>query len=195
MRVLAQARTYHNIALAQLRAGVPFVAVYFEGIDMMGHGFQHFLPPKMSFVSDADFARFHDAVPNFYAWEDERLGELLRAAGNSTVTMILSDHGFRTGGDRPNFSPSTRGQPEEWHRDWGIVVLHGPGVGVDPASTFEHFRHRADLALCRRPSARRRHARPAHRLGVRPSIARTSCPVANEVVRARGLPVGTRQAP
>jgi Flp pilus assembly protein TadD len=140
MRVLAQARTYHNIAIAQLRAGVPFVAVYHEGIDMMGHGFQHFLPPKMSFVSDAEFARFHDAVPNFYAWEDERLGELLRAAGASAVTMILSDHGFRTGDDRPNFPPSTRGQPEEWHRDWGIVTLHGPGVDavrLPPSSIFD----------------------------------------------------------
>ena len=140
MRVLAQARTYHNIALAQLRAGVPFVAVYFEGIDMMGHGFQHFLPPKMSFVSDADYARFHEAVPNFYAWQDERLGELVRAAGSPTVTMILSDHGFRTGEDRPNFPPSTKGQPEEWHRDWGIVLLHGPGVAatrLPPSSIFD----------------------------------------------------------
>jgi tetratricopeptide (TPR) repeat protein len=140
MRVLAQARTYQNIALAQIHSGVPFVAVYYEAIDMMGHGFQHFLPPKMSFVSEADYERFHDAVPNFYAWQDERLGELLRAAGSRTVTMILSDHGFRTGDDRPNFSPSVKGQPEEWHRDWGIVALHGPGVAairLPPSSIFD----------------------------------------------------------
>jgi len=128
MRVLAQARTYHNLALAQLRAGAPFVAIYYEAIDMMGHGFQHFLPPKMSFVSDADFARLHDAVPNFYAWQDELLGELLRVAGRGTITMLVSDHGFRTGSDRPNFAPSIKGQPEEWHRDWGVVVLHGPRI-------------------------------------------------------------------
>jgi predicted AlkP superfamily phosphohydrolase/phosphomutase len=46
--------------------------------------------------------------------------------------MILSDHGFRVGDDRPNFPPSTKGQPEEWHRGWGIVVLNGPGVSVKP---------------------------------------------------------------
>jgi tetratricopeptide (TPR) repeat protein len=140
MRAIAQARTYHNIALAQLRAGVPFVAVYYEAIDMMGHGFQHFLPPKMSFVSDADYQRFHDAVPNFYAWQDELLGELLREAGAHTVAMVLSDHGFRVGDDRPNFPPSTRGQPEEWHRDWGIVVVHGPGIEairLPPSSIFD----------------------------------------------------------
>jgi tetratricopeptide (TPR) repeat protein len=140
MRVLAQARTYHNIAMAQLAAGVPFVAVYYEAIDMMGHGFQHYLPPRMSFVSEADERRFHDAVPNFYAWQDERLGELLRAAGGHAVTMVLSDHGFRVGDDRPNFAPSTRGQPEEWHRDWGIVVVHGPGIAatrLPPSSIFD----------------------------------------------------------
>jgi tetratricopeptide (TPR) repeat protein len=140
MRVLAQARTYHNIALAQLRAGIPFVAIYYEGIDEMGHGFQHYLPPKMSFVSESDFERLHDAVPNFYCWQDERLGELLNAAGRDTVALVLSDHGFRTGADRPNFSPSIKGQPEEWHRDWGIVSLHGPGVGagkLPPSSIFD----------------------------------------------------------
>lgn len=130
MRVLAQARTYHNIALAQIRAGVPFVAVYYEAIDMMGHGFQQYLPPKMSFVSDDDFRRFHDAVPHFYVWQDALLGELMRAAGRDTITLLLSDHGFRTGNDRPNFSPSIKGQPEEWHRDWGIVALHGPGIAT-----------------------------------------------------------------
>jgi tetratricopeptide (TPR) repeat protein len=140
MRVLAQARTYHNIAMSQLASGVPIVAVYYEAIDMMGHGFQHFLPPKMSFVSEADYLRCRDAVPNFYAWQDERLGELLRAAGPKTDTVLLSDHGFRVGADRPNFSPSTRGQPEEWHRDWGIVVLHGPGIRatrLPPSSIFD----------------------------------------------------------
>ncbi len=140
MRVMAQARTYHNIALAQVRAGVPFVAVYFEAIDMMGHGFQHYLPPKMSFVSETDFQRFHNAVPNFYAWQDELLGELVRAAGANAMTLLLSDHGFRTGDDRPNFAPSIKGQPEEWHRDWGIVLLHGPGiraVRLPPSSIFD----------------------------------------------------------
>jgi len=140
MRVIAQSRTYHNIALDQLRAGVPFVAVYYEGIDMMGHAFQHFLPPKMSIVSDADYRRFRDAVPNFYAWQDELLGELMHAAGSQTVTMILSDHGFRVGDDRPNFPPSTRGQPEEWHRDWGVLVVHGPGIEairLPPSSIFD----------------------------------------------------------
>jgi len=140
MRVQAQARTLQNVALEQLRSGVPFVAVYYEAIDMMGHSFQQYLPPKMSFVSESDFQRFRDAVPNFYAWQDVLLGELLAAAGRDTITVVLSDHGFRTGDDRPNFAPSITGQPEEWHRDWGIVLLHGPGILLKrllPSSIFD----------------------------------------------------------
>jgi hypothetical protein len=76
MRVLAQTRTYHNVALAQVAAGVPFVP-FTTGIDMMGHGFQHFLPPRCRSsrkrtICDAAM------VPNFYAWRDELLGEMLR---------------------------------------------------------------------------------------------------------------------
>jgi tetratricopeptide (TPR) repeat protein len=130
MRVLAVSRSYQNIALAELKQDLPVVGVYFEGVDMMGHGFQHCLPPKMAIVSDADFERFKAAVPNYYAYQDALLGELLRAAGPDTVTVLLSDHGFRTGDGRPNFVPSTKGQPEEWHRDWGLIALHGPGISA-----------------------------------------------------------------
>jgi tetratricopeptide (TPR) repeat protein len=95
---------------------------------MMGHGFQHYLPPRLSFVSSMDYERFKDAVPRFYELQDALLGELLRAAGPDAITIVLSDHGFRTGAGRPDFPPSTKGQPEEWHRDWGILAIYGKGV-------------------------------------------------------------------
>ncbi|HEX4825053.1 MAG TPA: alkaline phosphatase family protein [Candidatus Polarisedimenticolaceae bacterium] len=140
MHVLAVTRSYHGIELEQLRAGSPFVAVYFEGIDMMGHGFQHYLPPKMTIVSQPDFERFQNAVTRFYEYQDALLGETLDAAGREAVVVVLSDHGFRTGDDRPNFPPSTKGQPEEWHRDWGMLALAGPGIRagkIPPASVYD----------------------------------------------------------
>lgn len=127
VKLLAAMRTYHAVALELLREGNPFVAVYYEGPDMMGHRFQHYLPPKMAMASDADSARFREAVPRYYAWQDARLGELLDAAGPDTDVVLLSDHGFRSGEDRPtDVPPYTTGQPAEWHRPWGILVLHGP---------------------------------------------------------------------
>ena len=140
LRVIAMTRTHHNIALMRIRAGDPVVGVYYEGIDMVGHGFQHYLPPKMAIVKDAEFERLRDVVPRFYAWQDELLGELIRAAGPQAITLILSDHGFKTGDARPAFAPSTKGQPEEWHRDWGILALHGPGIRpgvIPPASIYD----------------------------------------------------------
>jgi predicted AlkP superfamily phosphohydrolase/phosphomutase/tetratricopeptide (TPR) repeat protein len=136
--VLNATRNYHALAKDLVRSGMPFVAVYYEGIDIMGHRFQHFLPPKMDMVSEADYERFKDAVPRWYELQDEMLGDLLSVTPKDTVVMILSDHGFLTGESRPEgLLPYTKLQPAEWHDHWGIVVLHGPGIraGQLPAAS------------------------------------------------------------
>lgn len=129
MSTLASMRTYHNLALDLLRSGNPFVAVYYEGVDMIGHRFQHYMSPKMQMVTEAEHRRFANVVERYYAWQDERLGELMRAAGDDAVFVLLSDHGFVSGDARPEgIPPYTHGQPVEWHRPWGILAFHGPGV-------------------------------------------------------------------
>lgn len=129
MSTLASMRTYHNVALDLVRSGNPFVAAYYEGVDMVGHRFQHYMSPKMEMVSEEEHRRFSRVVEQYYAWQDERLGELVRAAGADTVFVLLSDHGFVSGAARPEGTPPyTHGQPVEWHRPWGILALHGPGI-------------------------------------------------------------------
>ncbi len=141
IKLLCAMRTYHHIALDLLRGSLPVVAVYYEGIDMMGHRFQHYLAPKMALATDPEFARFHDAVLGYYEIQDEMIGELLAAAGPGTMTVVVSDHGFATGADRPkDVVPYTTGQPAEWHRPWGIWIVHGPGVrpgAAGPASVYD----------------------------------------------------------
>jgi tetratricopeptide (TPR) repeat protein len=133
IKLLCAMRTYHHLALDLLRQGLPVVAVYYEGIDMMGHRFQHYLPPKMALATDEEFTRFRHAVTGYYEIQDEMIGELLAAAGPDTTTVIVSDHGFATGSDRPTgVAPYTTGQPAEWHRPWGIWIVHGPGVNPGP---------------------------------------------------------------
>ena len=140
-RVLCGTRSYHAIAKDLVRRRVPFVAVYYEGVDMMGHRFQHFLAPKMQMVSAADFQRFHDAVPRWYEYQDELLGDLLAEAPPDTTVMIVSDHGFLSGDERPEgVLPFTSVQPAEWHRDWGILAIAGPGIRsgpLPPASVYD----------------------------------------------------------
>ncbi len=141
VKLLCAMRTYHNLAVDMIRRGLPVVAVYYEGVDMMGHRFQHYMPPKMGMVSLAEFERFQGAVEAYYELQDEMLGELLAAAGSETVTIVLSDHGFAAGHDRPeDVPPYTSRQPAEWHRPWGVLVLHGTGIRpgrIPPASLYD----------------------------------------------------------
>ncbi len=127
--ILTGTRNYAVIG-ADLAARRPdLTAVYFEGIDMMGHRFQHCLPPETPLCPAADYARFRDAVTGFYEYQDRRLGEVLDAAGPGTTVMVVSDHGFRSGSVRPpDILPYTSEQPVEWHDPEGIFLLAGPGA-------------------------------------------------------------------
>lgn len=127
-RALAITRNYETIALDLLGKDLDTVGVYFEGIDLMGHRFQHCIPPKMEQCSATDFANWKDAVTAFYEYQDDVVGRLVAAAPGRTV-MVVSDHGFRSGPDRPpDILPYTTGQPVEWHREYGIFILSGPGA-------------------------------------------------------------------
>lgn len=141
IKLLCAMRTYHNLALDMIRQGFPVIGVYYEGVDMMGHRFQHYMAPKMAMVTQEEFERFRGAVEAYYELQDEMLGELLAAAPRNTITILLSDHGFATGADRPeDVPPYTSGQPAEWHRPWGVLVMHGPGIQpgpLAPASLYD----------------------------------------------------------
>lgn len=126
-RTLAMTRNYETIALDLLRKDLDAVGVYFEGIDIMGHRFQHCMPPRVSLCGPDEYARWQSAVTAFYEYQDEVIGRLL-AASSGRAIMVVSDHGFRSGSDRPtNTLPYTTGQPVEWHREYGAFILSGPG--------------------------------------------------------------------
>jgi tetratricopeptide (TPR) repeat protein len=127
--ILAGSKNYAAIAADLAARRLDLTAVYFEGIDMMGHRFQHCMPPRMAICPEQDFRRYRDAVTGFYVRQDELLGTILRAAGPETTVMVVSDHGFKTGADRPlDVLPFTTQQPVEWHREDGILILSGPGA-------------------------------------------------------------------
>ncbi|HEX6851575.1 MAG TPA: alkaline phosphatase family protein [Candidatus Polarisedimenticolaceae bacterium] len=141
VKLLSATRTYHNVGVDMLKSGLPVVSIYYEAPDMMGHRFQHYMPPKMAMVSDEEFARFRDAVGNYYEVQDRMLGEVLAAAGPDADVVLVSDHGFRNGDDRPtDVAPFTTGQPAEWHRPWGIFAARGPSFRtgrIGPASLYD----------------------------------------------------------
>jgi tetratricopeptide (TPR) repeat protein len=129
LSILTGTRNYAAVAADLAERHPNLTAVYFEGIDMMGHRFQHCMPPRMAICPDADFARYRDAVTGFYEFQDRAIKQVLDAAGPGTTVLVVSDHGFRTGADRPaDALPYTTEQPVEWHDRYGIFLLSGPGA-------------------------------------------------------------------
>ncbi|MEE9226534.1 MAG: tetratricopeptide repeat protein [Acidobacteriota bacterium] len=133
-RIIASTRTYAAAAGELLRRGQPdLFMLYFQGIDEVCHRFAQYMPPKMDRVSEADYRKFSSAVEEFYRFQDELLGEIIAAVETGTTILILSDHGFLNGPDRPiDASPGIEGKPAKWHRLYGVWILHGPEVRPGP---------------------------------------------------------------
>ncbi len=129
-RILASTSTYASVARKLLEVDQPdLFLLYFQGIDEVSHRFAHFMAPRMERISEADFRKFRSAVREFYRYQDELLGELLSVVGKETVVMVLSDHGFQNGSNRPDDGPADiEGKPAKWHRLYGIWILHGPPI-------------------------------------------------------------------
>jgi predicted AlkP superfamily phosphohydrolase/phosphomutase/tetratricopeptide (TPR) repeat protein len=129
-KILAATRNYHTINLDLLGRGQSdLTAVYYQGIDEVGHRFMHFAPPRLPSVTEEDHRRYGRVVEEFYVYQDELLGELLRAAASDTTVIVLSDHGFVNGPDRPqDQTADIEGQPSHWHRPYGMLILAGPPI-------------------------------------------------------------------
>jgi len=91
-----------------------------------------FHPPRMPNVPEDKFELFQGVVTSTYRFHDKMLGRLVELAGPEAAVMLLSDHGFHSGRDRPQgtaeLTPET---PLQWHRHHGIFCLAGPGIRHD----------------------------------------------------------------
>ena len=140
-RYLTEAVNIHNMA-TYLAEHEPwdFLAVYYDMIDHLGHGFMEFHDPKMSHTRPEIHERYRHVMTATYLYHDMMLGRLMELAGTDAHVILMSDHGFHSGRQRP---PVWR-DPEHptrligpgadtlaWHRQQGIVVIHGPGVKKD----------------------------------------------------------------
>ena len=81
-KTLAEATSIHNAAthLAE-HSQWDLLAVYYDAIDHMGHGFMEYNPPKMDHVSDADFEVYQGVMAMTYKYHDMMLGRLMELAG------------------------------------------------------------------------------------------------------------------
>ena len=135
-RIHATTELYRRLApTLEKRFSTDLLAVYFEVVDACGHLFMEDAPPRRPDVSDQDFAAFSSTVDRCYAYQDEVLGGLLELAGPRTVTLVVSDHGFKEAAQRPRTSGrADTGLAPLWHLLHGVLFIHGKGVKPGPIS-------------------------------------------------------------
>ncbi len=141
--VLASTRTYEAIAARFLeKQPRGFHAVYIEATDTVAHLFMPFHPPRQEHVDARRFAAFQHAVNAIYREADAFLGRMLERVGPDWNVVVLSDHGFKHGENRPRTDPRVdKGPAADWHDRFGVLVLYGPdvraGVEVADASVLD----------------------------------------------------------
>ena len=127
--VISAYRTYEQVMKKLYpEYGPDIFGVYFEFTDSIGHLFMKYMRPAMAGVSPGDEERYGEAIAGAYAEADRILGEVLELIDDSTVLLIVSDHGFKSAGMRPlSDSRMGFGQAVAWHRIRGsIAMLGGP---------------------------------------------------------------------
>ncbi len=110
-----------------------FLGVYFDGIDVLGHYFMPYHPPRMPGISEQDFGRYAGVMTRVYQFHDLMLARLLQLAGPAATVIVVSDHGFHCDGQRPALTgqESPMALDAAWHRSLGLFCAAGPGLKRD----------------------------------------------------------------
>ncbi len=133
-RHIAACASVHNATTGVLAARPDWdcAMVFFDTIDVIGHHFMQYYPPRMAHVSEHDFDRFRHAVPGAYQLLDMMLGALLEMVGPETTVIVVSDHGFHSDHLRPKGSAAIEDEhaamDATWHRPIGVLAMGGPGI-------------------------------------------------------------------
>lgn len=128
-RLLAEASSVHAAATWALEETEwDVAAVYLDSIDHFSHAFMAYHPPQQPHIEEEPFRRFRDVVAGAYRFHDMMLARLLALAGPETTVVLVSDHGFESGGRRLAGLPHEPAGPAAEHRDVGVFVAAGPAI-------------------------------------------------------------------
>lgn len=108
---LSNQLTYERITDHLLERELPdFSAVFLIANDAVSHTFWHYhQPEKFEGVDPVKLERLQPVVPNVYRRNDAYLATLLeRFDAESTVTIVISDHGFKASGKLPTAGSKKR---------------------------------------------------------------------------------------
>lgn len=73
-----------------------FTAFYLNLTDAVSHLFWRYYQPHLfPDVSPEDAQKYGDVIPNAYEKTDQAIGQLLQLTDDSTLVVVISDHGFQ----------------------------------------------------------------------------------------------------
>lgn len=132
MKILAECVSVHAAATwAMENEPWDFMGVYYDAIDHFSHGFMKYHPPRRGFIPERDFELYSGVVEAGYCFHDMMLGGMLKLAPDDVTVIICSDHGFHSDHLRPVQIPNEPAGPAIEHRDFGMVLMAGPGIKKD----------------------------------------------------------------
>ena len=132
--VVASTETIKNISLHLYNKNQPeLFCIYFKGIDSFCHLFAGDKYNKTKSNSDP--------ISQFYIYQDNILGEILKLTDENTIIFVVSDHGFKLHRDVHGSPEIGKGNAVDWHNDEGIIIVSGNNIKnnlkIDKASVMD----------------------------------------------------------
>ncbi len=133
--------TYVDIATDLLRERpADLNMVYIGGPDVVGHRFwRQYRPDGFAWARDPEADAFlASVIPDYYAWADELVGQLLAVAPEGVTVLVVSDHGMAAYPQALKAPPPPQAPHMTGHHlegNPGVIIGAGPGIveqgGVD----------------------------------------------------------------
>jgi len=127
--LVAATSTVKRLTAYEMGRGTEIVLSYLEGTDTVGHLFAPHRPPPQDSVPADEARRFAQVVDRYYAHVDGWLAKVVAEMGDADTLVIVSDHGFTWGHDRPPVAAGVHTPTAAlWHRPEGAFLAIGPGI-------------------------------------------------------------------
>lgn len=128
-KLVAASLTVERLTALELDRGTEVIFSYLEGTDTVGHLYGPYRPPVLPGFDGPLARRFGPVIDRYYAWVDRWVGAVIASLTAQDTVIIVSDHGFTWGDERPRVpSGAHTATAEMWHRPQGAFLAAGPGI-------------------------------------------------------------------
>ena len=132
-KLVAATLTVERLTGHEIETGTDAVFAYLEGTDIVGHLFAPYRPPALPGADPALARRFGSVVDRYHGAVDAWLGRVVSSLSPRDTVVIVSDHGFTWGSERPRVPAGTHTATAVWwHRSEGVFIAAGPAVATNP---------------------------------------------------------------